>query len=220
MYQQSLFVFHHDKPVKAVVRQYDTNDIEALIHIQKESFPPPFPSDLWWTEEQLKEHIARFKEGALCVEIDGELVGSMTGLRINHAEYEERHEWEIVTDQGYIRNHNPDGDTLYVVDISVKPRFRKYGIGKLLMQSMYHVVIQQNIHSLMGGGRMPGYGDLQDELTPQEYLNEVVEGKRKDPVITFLLKCGRIPVAILSNYLEDEESANYAALMEWKNPFK
>jgi len=41
----------------------------------------------------------------------------------------------------------------------------------------------------------------------------------KDPVVTFLMRCGRTPLKVVANYLEDEESRNYAALMEWKNPF-
>jgi len=37
--------------------------------------------------------------------------------------------------------------------------------------------------------------------------------------MTFLLRCGRTPVKLVENYLEDEESHNYAMLMEWRNPF-
>jgi hypothetical protein len=56
-------------------------------------------------------------------------------------------------------------------------------------------------------------------MTAEQYLEAVVKGELKDPVITFLLRCGRTPVKVVANYLEDEESCNYAALMEWKNPF-
>jgi hypothetical protein len=54
----------------------------------------------------------------------------------------------------------------------------------------------------------------------EEYLENVVNGAIKDPVITFLLRCGRMPIRVVENYLEDEDSLNYATLMEWKNPFK
>ncbi|GLB59486.1 hypothetical protein NCCP133_16190 [Cytobacillus sp. NCCP-133] len=67
---------------------------------------------------------------------------------------------------------------------------------------------------------MPGYSKAAQNLSPLEYLQKVIDGGMKDPVITFLLKCGRTPVSIVENYLEDEESLNYAVLMEWKNPFK
>jgi hypothetical protein len=47
----------------------------------------------------------------------------------------------------------------------------------------------------------------------------VLQGELQDPVISFLLRCGRTPVKVVENYLEDEESLNHAVLMEWKNPF-
>jgi hypothetical protein len=90
-----------------------------------------------------------------------------------------------------------------------------------MMQAMYHVVIQKNLSRLLGGGRMPGYHKVADTITitPEQYLNKVIKGDLKDPVITFLLHCGRVPIGIVENYLNDEESCHYAALMEWKNPF-
>lgn len=220
MYKKELYLFKQDRPKKAIVRNYDKKDFTDLIRIQQESFPPPFPSELWWNEEQLTNHITLFPEGTLCVEIDGELVGSMTGLIVQFDPNHPYHTWEEVTDNGYIRNHNPEGNTLYVVDICVSPSFRKLNIGKLLMQSMYDMVIYQNLERLLGGGRMPGYHKFAHQLTPEQYLKAILEGDIKDPVITFLLQCGRVPIALATNYLADEESHNYGVLMEWRNPFK
>ncbi len=221
MYRKELYLYQQDTPIKAIVRNYVKEDFQQLIEIQKESFPPPFPSELWWNEEQLTNHITLFPEGALCVEIDGEIVGSMTSLLVNFDPDHPFHTWEEITDNGYIRgSHTPTGNTLYVVDICVKPAYRKLDLGKLLMQSMYDVVIHKNIDRLLGGGRMPGYHKHSDKLTPDEYLENVLTGALRDPVISFLLRCGRTPVALVENYLEDEESHNYGVLMEWRNPFK
>ncbi|GAA3313136.1 hypothetical protein GCM10020331_002540 [Ectobacillus funiculus] len=63
---------------------------------------------------------------------------------------------------------------------------------------------------------MPGYYKKAGEMTPKQYLEAVVKGELKDPVITFLLRCGRTPVKIVDNYLEDTESSNYGVLMKWK----
>jgi len=73
---------------------------------------------------------------------------------------------------------------------------------------------------LLGGGRMPGYGQYAGQLTAQQYVDKVLAGELKDPVITFLLRCGRVPVGIAEEYLEDEQSCNYATIMQWRNPFK
>ncbi|MGJ7034534.1 GNAT family N-acetyltransferase [Anoxybacillus eryuanensis] len=219
MYKKQLYVFHGDRPIPAIIRNYEEKDIDALIRIQQESFPPPFPSELWWNKEQLMNHITLFPEGALCVEVDGEVVGSMTGLIVNFHPSDADHTWEEITDNGYIRNHNRNGNTLYVVDIGVRPSYRKLGLGKWLMQSMYEVVVQQKLERLLGGSRMPGYHLYASEMTAEQYAHEVIKGKLKDPVITFLLRCGRTPVKVVANYLEDAQSCNYALLMEWRNPF-
>lgn len=187
--------------------------------MQRLSFPPPFPEELLWNEEQLAEHVDRFPAGALCAECEGKIVASMTGLVVDMDKYGHSHSWADITDNGYIRNHNDNGDTLYVVDICVIPEFRKSGIGKWLMQSMYETVVQLGLTRLLGGGRMPGYSSRAHEATPGEYLRHVIEGKWCDPVVTFLLRCGRTPVGVAENYLEDEQSHNCAAIMEWRNPF-
>ncbi|WP_226666523.1 GNAT family N-acetyltransferase [Metabacillus litoralis] len=219
MFKKELYVFDKDKPVKAIIRTYSQEDFDQLIHIQKKCFPPPFPSELLWNKEQLNNHIKLFSEGALCLEIDDQLVGSMTGLIINYNKEHKHHTWEDITDNGYIRTHDPNGNSLYIVDISVMPEFRKLGLGKWLMFSMYNIVVEKKLERLLGGGRMPGYKEKSNEMSPEQYLNAVVKGNIKDPVITFLLRCGRVPLHIIPNYLEDEDSLNYAALMEWKSPF-
>ncbi|MBP1996030.1 GNAT family N-acetyltransferase [Paenibacillus eucommiae] len=219
MYIKKLYVFDGDLPVEAAIRRYTMSDCEAMIRIQRESFPPPFPPELWWNEAQLRNHVSLFPEGALCVEIGGELVGSITGLRVNFDPEHAEHNWQEITDHGSIRNHIPDGDTLYIVDVCISPAYRKLGLGKWLMQSMYEVVVQLGMKRLLGGGRMPGYHRCASEMTAAEYVGAVVSGERKDPVISFLLRCGRTPVQVVPDYLEDEESCNYALLMEWRNPF-
>jgi len=219
VYRKEFFVFNDDQPVPAVVRNYEENDFTDLILIQQESFPPPFPSELWWNTEQLRSHITHFPEGALCIEVAGEMAGSMTSLIVDFDPHHPDHTWEDITDNGYIRTHMPKGNTLYIVDISVRPQFRKLGLGKWLMLSMYEVVIQLGLERLLGGGRMPGYNLYANDMTPEAYLAAIVKGNLKDPVITFLLRCGRTPLQVVPHYLNDEESCHFGALMEWKNPF-
>lgn len=219
--KKELYTFTPEgQPHRTVIRRYTELDFDGLIKIQAECFPPPFPPELWWNKEQLSNHVSLFPEGALCVEVDGELAGSMTGLVVAYDADHPQHTWAEITNEGYIRNHNPQGNSLYVVDISVSPRYRKLGLGKWMMQTMYEVVVQLGLERLLGGGRMSGYYKWAEQYTPLQYLEEVLAGRLKDPVITFLLRSGRTPVAVLDGYLEDEESLNHAVLMEWRNPFK
>ncbi|WNS42135.1 GNAT family N-acetyltransferase [Paenibacillus sp. MMS20-IR301] len=221
MYYSSFYAFNGQTPVQAVIRSYTEADFAGLITIQSEAFPPPYPAELWWNREQLLNHVTLFPEGALCVEVEGELAGSVTGLKINFSPETPalHHTWSEVTGDGYLTTHQPDGNTLYIADLCVRPKYRKLGLGKVLVQSLYHVVVQQKLERLLGAGRMPGYHMKASMMTAEEYLAGVTAGEWTDPVITFLLRCGRSPVGVAADYLEDEESGNYAALMEWRNPF-
>lgn len=219
-YRKENFAFDGGKPIPVVIRNYTVHDFEGMIKLQAECFPPPFPPELWWNEEQLRNHVTLFPEGAICVEIDGEIVGSMTALCVNFDPAHPNHSWEEMTDNGYIRNHDPNGNTLYVVDICISPRFRKLKLGQQMMQAMYQTVIELKLDRLVGGGRIPGYHQYADRLTAEQYVQAVLHGDLYDPVVTFLLRCGRMPLALVDQYLEDEESHNYALLMEWKNPFR
>ncbi|MBT2765630.1 GNAT family N-acetyltransferase [Paenibacillus sp. ISL-20] len=218
-FHQQFYVFDDARPVPVVIRSYTEADFDELIVIQSETFPPPYPPEQWWNKEQLNQHVTLFPEGALCVEVGGILAGSITSLIVDYDPWEPAHSWAETTDNGYIRTHKPDGNTLYIADICVRPRFRKLGLGKWLIQSLYHVTVNRGLDRLLGGGRMPGY-HRHAEMSAAEYLDAVVRGDLKDPVITFLLRCGRAPVGVAAEYLEDEESCNYGALMEWKNPFR
>lgn len=201
------------------IRNYNENDFDRLIEIQKKAFPPPFPSELWWTEDQLEQHISIFKEGCLCIEVDGEVAGSMTTMITNLNEEDLDHTWEEMTAGGTMSTHDPDGKIMYVVDLCVDPDYRSIGLGKQLTQAMYETVVHLRLERLIGGARMPLYHKYQHELTPEEYVNLVIQSEIKDPVVTFLLKAGRSPIQPIEGYLEDEESCDYGLLTEWRNPF-
>ena len=220
--QKRLYVVDADsRPLPLVIRSYGSADFAGLIDIQRDCFPPPFPAELWWNEQQLAQHVRLFPQGALCAEINGRLAGSMTGLIVDlPLDAAQAHTWSDMTDDGYIRNHDARGNTLYVVDISVRPEYRKLGIGKWLMQSMYELVVHLGLDRLLGGGRMSGYHRVADRMSAEQYMQAVLAGEQHDPVLTFLLRCGRTPAGIAAEYLDDEESRNYAVLMEWRNPFK
>ena len=219
-YRSEFFVLNDGKPIPVVIRNYTKADFDELICIQSECFPPPFPEKLWWNKKQLLNHVTLFPEGAICIEVDGMLAGSMTGLCIQFDPQHPAHTWEEITDGGYIRNHDKHGNTLYIVDISIRPSYRKLGLGKLMMQVMYQMVVHLGLERLLGGGRISGYHEKANKMTVKQYVSAVMAGKVKDPVITFLLNCGRTPVELIENYLDDEESHHYGLLMEWKNPFK
>ncbi|MFI8686483.1 GNAT family N-acetyltransferase [Rossellomorea sp. NPDC077527] len=220
MYMKEQYVFKDEHIHKAVIRNYTEDDFDALISIQKKAFPPPFPSDLWWSKDQLIQHVLHFPLGSICVEVDGKVVGSMTSLIVDFNPSDPHHTWEEMTDHGFIRNHNNNGNTLYIVDLCIEPDYRGFKLGKVLMDAMYEIVVHLQLDRLLGGGRIPTYHKVAKTIPIEEYIKKLTCGEYKDPVITFLLQTGRTPLRAIKGYLEDEESCDYGILMEWKNPFK
>ncbi|GAA0368997.1 GNAT family N-acetyltransferase [Bacillus horti] len=208
-----------EKAEQIKIRNYNQQDFAAIRQIERECYPPPFPEADLWDDTQLAKHVEIFPEGALCAEYKGQIVGSMTTLIIDDRRGI-THDWDFITNEGMLKGrHNPNGNTLYVADMIVSPQYRMMGLGRLFMQAVYFLVIELGLERLLGAVRMPGYHKVAEQMSPEEYLEEVIAGVRRDPVITFMLKCGRKPVKVVYNYCEDHLSCNCAVLMEWRNPF-
>lgn len=188
------------------------------MELQRACFPPPYPEEQLWNAGQLKAHIARFPEGALCAEVDGVIAGSCTSLIIKFDPEHPHHTWAEVADNGYISTHDPNGDTLYGIDMAVHPDYRRRGIARRMYEARYDLVRRLGLKRFLAGGRMPGYGGYADRMSPEEYADRVIRGELIDPVLTPQLRAGLRPVAVLRGYLPDEESRDAALLLEWPNP--
>ncbi|AST95828.1 GNAT family N-acetyltransferase [Shouchella clausii] len=201
------------------IRRYSAADYRALLQIQKEAFPPPFPSELWWTVEQVEAHAAVFPAGALLAEINGEVAGSATSLLVSNAD--RSHTWEEISDNGLIRaSHQPDGDTLYGIDLCVRPRYRGKGVAAALYEARKQTVIQLGLTRFAAVCRIPGYHAVSTEIGPEQYVSEVKNGKRSDQVLSFMMKQGLTPTHVLNGYVEDAESLNYGVFVEWRPPVR
>ncbi|WCN37996.1 GNAT family N-acetyltransferase [Aneurinibacillus uraniidurans] len=199
------------------VRPYTQRDFDALLDIQREAFPPPFPEELWWSPEQVAAHVETFPEGAMLVEANRFPVGSATSLIIRYDG--SPHTWSQISDNGMIKNtHNAMGDSLYGIDLCVRPSFRRQGIAQALYTARKNLVIEKGLTRFLAGCRIPGYYQHAPQMTPEEYVIQVTNGQIHDMVLSFMIKQGLTPLQILPEYVEDGESLDYAVLVEWRNP--
>ena len=113
---------------KMIIRQMQRKDITDIIQMQSVCFPGMQP----WKPEHLESHLDIFPEGQLVAELEGEIIGSCSSLIINFDEYDDRHSWDDVTDNGYITNHNPEGYNLYGIEVMVHPEYRRMKVGHRL----------------------------------------------------------------------------------------
>ena len=91
-----------------VVRPLRLADFERVVALQKLCFPGMEP----WSKEQFESQLAVFAEGQICVEYQGELVASSNSLILDFELYKDWHNFDEISDNGFIRNHNPNGTTL------------------------------------------------------------------------------------------------------------
>jgi ribosomal protein S18 acetylase RimI-like enzyme len=188
------------------------------VDLQNVSFADMTAYGMTWPSSFLYNHIRIFPEGQFCVEINGKIVGSSSSLIVSlKPEYAE-HTWQEVTGQGLFKNHDPLGDSLYGADISVHPDFRYKGLATMLYNARKELAMKMNLRRVIAGGRLYDYYKYAKMMSAEEYTKKVVKGELKDPVLSLQLKNGFKLVKLLTNYLYDERSLNYASFIEWLNP--
>ncbi|HEY8142559.1 MAG TPA: carbon-nitrogen hydrolase family protein [Kofleriaceae bacterium] len=199
---------------RIVLRQLRKSDLKAIVDLQTRSFPiEP------WTREQLESQLTIFPEGQLGVEIDGKLVATSSSLIVDEEDFGAYHTFLEVSDNGFIRNHDPEGDTLYGIDIAVDPTHRGERLSRRIYEARKELAQRNNLRAILIAGRIPGYGKVAEKMTAEEYVRKVVQKQIKDPTLTSQLAQGFAIRFVLKDYLpSDTESAGYAVFMEWLNP--
>ncbi|MBM4161032.1 MAG: GNAT family N-acetyltransferase [Ignavibacteria bacterium] len=199
---------------KIVLRQVTMEDYDQIVQLQLKCFPGMKP----WTKEQLESQLRIFPEGQICIEYEGRIVASSSSLILDFALYGEWHSWREIADQGYIRNHNPNGNTLYGIEIMVDPEFRGMKLARRLYDSRKELARQRNLMRIILGGRIPGYAQHQDKMTAREYVDKVINKVLYDPVLTSQISNGFVLKRLIESYLDaDKESKGWATLLEWTN---
>ena len=193
-------------------------DVPAVAGLQALAFPPPFSEDLHWDHEHLEAHIDLFPCGQFVAVVDAEIVGSCSNAIIAEAAWQAHSNWGKTLGGPFLYGHRQDGTTLYGVDITVHPKFRRIGVGRAFYQTRFHFVKTHQLFRYGTGCRMPDYRNYtvdNPSTTIETYANRVVSGETQDRTLTPLLKYGLRFLQVIPNYMEDLESANSAALLEW-----
>jgi predicted amidohydrolase/ribosomal protein S18 acetylase RimI-like enzyme len=200
---------------RIILRNIRFEDIGEIIELSKACFPNMEP----WQKDQLESHLHIFPEGQFCIDYDGKIIGSCSSMIVDFDEYEDQHSYDEITDHGYIRNHDPEGQNLYGIDVMVHPDYRRMKIGRRLYEARRNLCQELNLESIIIGGRISNYHKYADKMSPREYVKQVIQQNLYDPPLTFQMMNGFVLKRILSNYLlDDKASAKYATLMEWNNP--
>jgi predicted amidohydrolase/ribosomal protein S18 acetylase RimI-like enzyme len=196
------------------MRPLRIDDFEALTAMQLRSFPGMRP----WRREQIASQLEIFPEGQVVIEVDGRLAASSSSLIVDSAAHSEWHDWKVITDDGYIRTHDPLGDMLYGIEIMVDPEFRGLKLSRRLYAARKRLAQDRNLRGIIIGGRIPGYGEHADTMTASEYVQKVSSKTLVDSVLTPQLSNGFVLKGLIPDYFPgDQASRGYATYLEWTN---
>jgi predicted amidohydrolase/GNAT superfamily N-acetyltransferase len=197
-----------------ILRQLKESDFEFVVSLQLKCFPHMKP----WSEEQFLSQISIFPEGQMCLQFQDKIVASSCSLILDFSLYSEWHSWKEIADDGFIRNHTQNGNTLYGIEIMVDPEFRGFKLARRLYDARKDVAKKYNLMRIILGGRIPGYYKYSDQMTAREYVDKVVNKILFDPVLTTQISNGFVIKRLIPDYLKsDGESKGFATFLEWTN---
>ncbi len=199
------------------IETIESHHAAALQQLQRDCFPTLAESELM-RKEHFLNHCRLFPEGNFVALADERVIGLGSGFLIDFDFDDARHSFQEIIDGGWYSHHDPAGDWYYGGDISVHPDWRRRGIGSRLYAARKSIVQRLNRRGIVAGGLIPGFAAHKHAMTPQEYVDQVAQGRLRDDTLSFQLGRGFVVRGLLRDYIEDEASDNWATLIVWDNP--
>lgn len=204
------------EPKRIEVRNLQLEDYIGLRDSMKEAYKNWHGSI--WREEHIRKLLEIFPEGQVVVVFNDQVVGVALSIIVNYSDYSDDHTYKEITGNYTFSTHTAKGDILYGVEVFVHPEFRGLRLARRLYDARKELAERLGLKGIMFGGRIPNYSQYAREMTPKEYIERVKMKEIYDPVLTFQLSNGFHVRKLLNNYLPgDQESKEFATLMEWNN---
>jgi len=174
----------------------------------------------YWKLDEIGKLIKLFPEGQIVIKVNGDIAGCALSMIVDFNKIEDQHTYQDIVGDDNFNVHDENGDTLYGIDVFIKPDYRGLRLGRRLYDYRKEVCENLNLKAIVFGGRIPNYHKFKNELTPKQYIDKVKSKEIHDPVLNFQLSNDFHPVRIMKGYLEgDKASGEYAVLMEWDNVY-
>lgn len=171
-----------------------------------------------WSKAKINDLLRIFPEGQLCIAVDGKVVACSLSIIVDYDLFGDTHTYEKITGKYTFSTHTPQGNVLYGIEIFVHPEYRGLRLARRLYEARKELCELLNLESIIAGGRIPGYHEYADRLTPRQYIDKVRAKEIYDPTLSFQIANDFHVRKVLKNYLPgDQESKEFATLIEWNN---
>lgn len=172
----------------------------------------------YWKEAQIKSLIDRFPEGQVVIKVNNQIAGCALSIIVEYSKFGDQHTYKQITGDYTFKTHTLKGDSLYGIDVFIKPEFRGLRLGRRLYDYRKELCERMNLKGIAFGGRIPHYHKYADSISPKEYIDKVRRKEIHDPVFNFQISNDFYPSKVLKNYLDgDKESGEFAVLLKWDN---
>lgn len=100
----------------------------------------------------------------------------------------------------------------------MRPDYRGHRVGSLLIEARFDLIRRRNLRGLVAGSLIVGYGAVADHVSVEQYVRDVVEGKRFDSNLSKQLHKGFEAHGLIPNYSNDDQSLGWGVEIVWHNP--
>lgn len=235
LFQNSESNRRRQKRYKFRTRVAQLADIPGMVKLEQEAWEPT--GTVVFDESHFRSQIGTFPEGQILLEVSykddqgkshREIVALFNSRKGSISEIKHDMTWAECTDDGYIRNHDPEGKILFPVNQSFLPKAESLGGLPLLDGAVIALAVTQQCRAIVFGSRIPRLAKFNCKLKRRgkppmdgrEYATKRRgNGRFLDPLVAQFM---RIPfmeyIEVIDGYFEDPESENLAALMACHNP--
>lgn len=172
----------------------------------------------YWPKESIGKLLKIFPDGQIAIFVDDVIVGCALSIIVQYNHFSDAHTFKDITGNLTFSTHTSSGDILYGIEVFISPDYRGMRLGRRLYDARKELCEKLNLKAIVFGGRIPSYHKYADQLSPKEYIQKVKAKEIHDPTLNFQLSNDFHVKKILNKYLPgDEESRDYAVLLQWDN---
>lgn len=200
------------------IRLATMEDVPGLVACHKAVYGVLYADEALYGRRKYEMQLTAFPQGQFVADLNGEIVGYAMSVIVQLDDEDHAYNYGEITGSGSFSTHTPSGDTLYGADVAVHPDYRQRGVSKRLYQKRRQLLKKYNLRRMVAHGRIPDYYRVSGKMTAEEYVRQVAAGEMWDSALNSHLSAGYEVKRLLLDYVEDEQSLNYATWLELPNP--
>lgn len=205
-------IYEHIDP-EVIIRHTQPQDAAQLEALQYIVFPNLADDEILHAAHYLK-HLEIFPEGQLVACIGDKVIGGTTTMRYHYdIAHPHHHTFSETVAGGWLTTHDPQGEWLYGIDVSVHPDYRGRGIARAFYAIRQRIARALGCKGQLTVGMLNGYINYADQMSVSEYYEAVKAHRVFDPTVSVQEKVGFTIIGLMENYLNDPTCGNAGAII-------